>query len=169
MLSFDVRSLAVKAASVAGELAADDPIWLAEDSRPDGVVAVTGRLSVAGHDRYYFSGQLSGEFTEACTRCLTTVKVPVTADAAVIFSDALAEDEDDPDVYPLAEGGTRVDLRAAVRELWLLHVPAFVRCREDCRGICPQCGADLNAGACSCAPVHDSRWTALRTLRSRAD
>ena len=63
----------------------------------------------------------------------------------------------------------RVDLRPAIREQWVLNVPAFAECRPDCKGICPTCGADLNAGPCSCGPATDSRWEALRASRTRAD
>ena len=43
-----------------------------------------------------------------------------------------------------------LDLRPSVREQWLLAVPSFVLCREDCKGLCPHCGADLNLGPCGC-------------------
>jgi uncharacterized protein len=95
--------------------------------------------------------------------------VTVDTDVAAIFSDGETEDADDPDIFPLAEGGKRVDLRPAIREQWLLNVPSYAECRPDCKGICPACGADLNAGPCSCAPATDSRWDALRTTRTRAD
>src|SRR2546422_2859983 len=40
--------------------------------------------------------------------------------------------------------------RPAVREELLLAVPQWVVCRDDCRGLCPRCGKDLNAGPCGC-------------------
>jgi uncharacterized protein len=140
-----------------------------EDMRPDEPIRVTGRVSAAGPDRFYFSGRIEGSATMDCRRCLVPVRVAVGEQASAIFSEAEAEDEGDPDVFPLAEGGRAVDLRPAVREQWLLNVPSFAQCRPDCRGICPSCGADLNAGACTCAPVPDSRWQALRAVRDRAD
>jgi uncharacterized protein len=81
-----------------------------------------------------------------------------------------AEDEDeetsdDPDVYALDPQTGELDLREAVREHWLLAAPAFVQCREDCKGLCPHCGANLNDGTCECPPVTDSRWDALRKVR----
>jgi uncharacterized protein len=72
------------------------------------------------------------------------------------------EETDESDVYLLEPRATTVDLRPALREEWLLAVPAFVQCREDCKGLCPRCGADLNQGPCGCAPEIDSRWDALR-------
>ena len=169
MLSFEVRSLAVHAAKVEDELAPDDEVWLPEDVKPDAPIQVTGRLSAAGNDRVYFSGHMTGSTTLDCRRCLTPVAVAVADNVAAIFSDGSTEDADDPDIFPLAGGGKKVDLRPAIREQWVLNVPAFAQCREDCKGICPTCGADLNNGACSCAPTTDSRWTALRATRTRAD
>lgn len=169
MLVFDVRSLAVQAASVDGDLQPDDSIWMAEDVRPEAPIRATGRVSVAGHDRYYFSGRIRGETTLDCRRCLTPVKVAVDETASAIFSEAEHEDAGDPDVFPLAEGGRTVDLRPAIREQWLLNVPSFALCRPDCRGLCATCGADLNAGTCECVPAPDSRWEALRAMRGQAD
>jgi uncharacterized protein len=47
----------------------------------------------------------------------------------------------------------RIDLAEVVREELALAVPPFVLCREDCAGLCPKCGSDLNAGPCECAPA----------------
>jgi uncharacterized protein len=165
MLAFDVRSLAVQAASVDGALQPDDAVWMPEDLRPVEPIRVTGRLSVAGHDRFYFSGRIEGSTTLDCRRCLVRVVVAVDEPSAAIFSEADDEDEGDPDVFPLAGGGRTVDLRPAIREKWLLHVPSFAECRPDCRGICANCGTDLNVGACDCASTSDSRWDALRAVR----
>jgi uncharacterized protein len=170
MLVFDVRSVAVNAAMVDGSLAPDDDIWMPDDVRPDEAAHVTGRLSGAGNGRFYFTGRIAGTVARECRRCLIPFKVAVEiTDAAAIFTEADNEEAGDPDVFPLAEGGKKVDLRPAIREQWLLNVPSFAECRPDCAGICPTCGADLNAGPCSCAPATDSRWTALRALRSQAD
>jgi uncharacterized protein len=162
MLSFDVRTLATQAVAVDGVLPADDAVWMPEDPRPEGPIAVLGRLSSAGEARFYFVGRLSGVVTADCARCLAPAQVEVSDEVSALITDAENEEADDPDVFPLADGGTSVDLRPAVREQWILAAPAFVLCRPECRGLCPTCGADLNAGACSCAPVPDSRWDALR-------
>jgi len=49
-----------------------------------------------------------------------------------------------------------------VRQEAILAVPFSPQCRADCRGLCPQCGQDLNVGTCACAPPPDPRWAALR-------
>jgi uncharacterized protein len=162
MLSFDVRTVLAQAVTVDGDLPHDDPIWIDADHRPDGALHVTGRLSAAGEGRFYFAGQFAGAVSMDCRRCLTPVTVPVVDEVAALFTDADNAEADDPDVFPLADGGARVDLTPAVREQWILTAPTFALCRSECQGLCATCGADLNRGACSCAPTPDPRWAALR-------
>ncbi len=168
MLSFDIRSLDHEAATVDAVLPANDAVWIEEDIlRPVGDgIQVTGRLSVAGSGRFYFSGHLSGATLQECRRCLVPVESAVSADVHVLFAEPGGDDEDDPDVFPLE--GVRsdvIDLRPAIREQWLLEVPAFSVCRPECKGLCPKCGADLNSGDCGCPPESDARWDALRKIR----
>jgi len=168
MLSFDIRSLESEAAQVDGLLGTDDPVWEDGDLRPTTPIKVQGRLSSAGPARFYFSGHLSGETKMPCRRCLIEVGASVDEDAHFIFSSEGEDASDDPDVYPFDAHAHSLDLRPAVRELWLLSVPGFVQCRDDCKGLCATCGIDLNEGACDCAPaVTDSRWDALRSGRSQ--
>ena len=166
MLSFDIRTLESKAAQVRADLPAEDPVWDANDPRPISAVHVEGRLSAAGEGRFYFSGHISGSVRQSCRRCLVDVTESVEEEIHTLFApqgDPTAED--DPDVYLYDPGARELDLRQAVRESWLLAVPAFMQCKPDCRGLCPQCGIDLNTGTCSCVPEHsDSRWDALRDL-----
>ncbi|HYX83324.1 MAG TPA: DUF177 domain-containing protein, partial [Gemmatimonadales bacterium] len=162
MLSFDIRSLERHAAAVNDVLSPDDPIWQEGDQRPAHPLHVTGRLSTAGAGRYYWHGCVEGDVVMPCRRCLRDATGHVASDEHVIFVDADDEEADNPDVYPLDPRADELDLRPALREQWLLSVPAFVLCREDCRGLCPTCGADLNAGDCGCPPeeARDPRWDA---------
>jgi uncharacterized protein len=155
MLSFPTQTISAGAVQVNGTLDPDDKVWLEGDQRPEAPgIKVTGRLSAAGPGRFYFSGAFQGTATQECRRCLTDVEVQVNADAHVLFADSSHDEDDDPDVYGLTQGrsGMEIDLRPVAREGWLLEKPAFVECRPDCKGLCLQCGANLNLGACKCAP-----------------
>jgi uncharacterized protein len=166
MLSFDIRAIDAAAAAVDGELSADDEVWQEGDPRPAGSVLVTGRLSTAGPGRYYFSGHIEGTATGECRRCLEPASAGVSAESHLIFTEAGVEEADEADDAYLLEPGTlEIDLRPAVREEWLLTAPSLMLCREDCKGLCPNCGADLNTGPCECAPAVDPRWDALRADR----
>jgi uncharacterized protein len=64
--------------------------------------------------------------------------------------------------------GRSVDLGGILREQILLALPMDLLCREDCKGLCPVCGKDLNQEACGCETSGaDPRWAALRGLRGR--
>jgi uncharacterized protein len=170
MLSFDIRSLDVRAAVVDGLLPADDPIWQEGDSLPSGAIHVTGRISAAGQEqRFYWHGRIAGKRVLPCRRCLVDATVEVNEEYHLIYAAAGDADIDDPDVYTFGSRDKELDLRLAVRELWLLNAPEFVLCREDCKGLCPTCGTDLNAGPCACPPVHDARWDALYKLQPTSD
>lgn len=61
-------------------------------------------------------------------------------------------------------------LEDVLREQVLLALPLKAICREDCKGLCPHCGKNLNAESCSCAePQEDARWAALKDIRNKLD
>jgi uncharacterized protein len=74
------------------------------------------------------------------------------------FDPALA----DEDAYK----GKEIDLAPALREQILLQIPPSPLCRDDCLGLCPRCGKDLNEGECGCdRAVMDPRWSALKGIQ----
>ena len=153
MLSFPTQTISAKAAQVAGDLGSNEEVWREGDHKPLEGLRVIGRLSGAGEGRFYFSGKFTGNALGECRRCLVEVVTEVEAEVHLLYADGDSEIDGDPDVFPLSIGrtGEVVDLRPAVRESWLLEVPALVLCRPDCKGLCLTCGANLNLGACSCA------------------
>jgi uncharacterized protein len=169
MLSFDLRSLETKAVHVDGSLAPDDPIWEEADVRPDEPIRVRGRLSAAGDARFYFSGRIEGALTLPCRLCLEDVTVDVDEDVQFVLVETGAEEADDPDVFLYDPNERNIDLRSAIRETWLLTAPAYVQCREDCKGLCATCGTNLNESTCNCtSTTTDSRWDALLKHQSDA-
>src|SRR5919204_6456200 len=154
MLSFDLGSLAKHAAHVDAELSPDDPVWQEGDPRPAEPIRVTGRLSSAGRGRFYLHARLEGAAALECRRCLTDVVAPVSEEMQVVFAEEGDEEAgDDPDVYRFDPRSPELDIRPAVREQWLLSAPAYAQCSDDCKGLCPTCGADLNIASCDCAPA----------------
>ena len=162
MLSFDIRSLETKAVHVDGSIQPDDPVWEEGDLRPSEPIRVTGRLSSAGEGRFYFSGRFEGPITMPCRLCLEQVDVDVREEVHFLLAEIGAEEADDPDVFLYDPNARMLDLRPAVRETWLLTAPAYVQCRDDCKGLCAICGTNLNESTCNCTPTAtDSRWGAL--------
>ena len=124
-------------------------------------------------------GKLTGEVSLPCQRCLGPARVIVDQRVHTVFvppSSALAkndgeassdDDADDIDDVDYAHhNGETVDVLPIVREYLILSVPITVYCNEDCRGLCPLCGADKNQGDCSCQPVGKlSPFSALRDVK----
>jgi len=112
-------------------------------------------------------GTLATTVRQACRRCLDPVERHVREHVDLLFTEPQPGEEevDDGEVYPLPARGDDLDLTAAVREQVLLQVPEFTLCREECRGLCPSCGANLNDGACECVPEPaPGPWDALKNV-----
>ncbi|MEO8560745.1 MAG: DUF177 domain-containing protein [bacterium] len=167
MLSFDIRSLVERAVTVDDDLSTTDPVWAEGDPKPSSPLRIKGRLSSAGPGQFYWHGTIEGDVALDCRRCLGEASGHVSEEAHLIFAEAGTEGvEDDPDVYLLDDRKAELDLRPALREQWLLHVPGYALCRDDCQGLCPTCGAELNVGQCDCASsAADPRSEELRKPR----
>ncbi|HEX2220118.1 MAG TPA: DUF177 domain-containing protein [Gemmatimonadales bacterium] len=147
----DIRDLNRGPVRTDGELPPDDPTFDGLGLDLVGPVSVRGQLQSTGEGEYLWRGDLHGVVRGECRRCLTEVldEVDVAVDAAVFSSDP--EAVDDPDFYPMSDRDAAVDVGAVVREELALTAQAhLLLCREDCAGLCPTCGADLNAGPCAC-------------------
>ncbi len=132
----------------------------------------TVRLVKAAGD-VLVTGTLSTTLQLPCTRCLEPVEVPVTVeieetfipitDVATGMHLSLPEDVDDT---TLIDEAHILDLTEVVRQELYVSQPNQVLCREDCLGLCPRCGQNLNFGACTCDVSEvDSRWSALLALK----
>jgi uncharacterized protein len=119
-------------------------------------------------DAVLVRGSLRTAVRLSCRRCLEPVESEIDAHVDLLFAAPMEGEEegDDGEVYPLPPRGDDLDLTGAVREHVVLETPALALCREDCRGLCPSCGADLNDGACECAPqAVPTAWDALKTVK----
>jgi len=120
-----------------------------------GTVRASLRVEKSG-DRVSVRGDVASVVRLECVRCLRTfdleVAAPFTAYADRRGNASSAEEEAlERDDYMLFHDGRRLNLRESVRETLLLELPITPHCREDCPGLCPKCGADLNLGPCRCA------------------
>lgn len=92
-------------------------------------------------------GTVSNEYTAPCDRCGEMSTERVTCDLAYVLVESLAgEERDDYLVVPDAV----LDVDEVVRTDALLAQPTKHLCREDCKGLCSRCGANLNHGKCAC-------------------
>lgn len=95
-------------------------------------------------------GEMNAEVEFACARCLKQFRVPVVVPFAetFAFADAQVAQDEDSEVH-LVEDDT-IHLGPVLQEDFLLAMPAFPICSEDCQGLCPSCGANRNETACGC-------------------
>jgi uncharacterized protein len=164
MFRVDLRAVDRGPVETAASLPTDDPALRDAGFVLAEPVRVSGRLTAAGPGQYYWSAGLKTRVAASCRRCLRDMSVPVESPIEVLFTEETGGD--DPGARVIPANATTLDLSDPVREELILAVPEFVVCRDDCRGLCPRCGKDLNAGPCSCAPEPDARWAALEVLRS---
>ena len=110
----------------------------------------------------YIQGELESAVALECVRCLTETIVPLNFTLDELFFSP--PQSAPPGENRVGEDGM-IDLAPLVRELSLLSLPTKVLCREDCLGLCQECGANLNDGDCGCAPDEiDPRLAALQQL-----
>jgi uncharacterized protein len=126
--------------------------------------AVPVRLDIAkmtggGHSlRLRFSAAVHGP----CMRCLTDAEPATEVDSREIHQPGGGEELESPYV-----SGEELDVARWANDAFALALPRQVVCREDCAGLCPECGADLNTAGPDHAhePAPDPRWAVLRELK----
>jgi uncharacterized protein len=126
----------------------------------------------------FAAGTFKGFVTVACSRCVEPVRLPIDDKVRLTFmpaSEIPADDagasegegkelaDEDVDTFPF--DGERIDLEPFLREELVLAVPFAPLCKEGCKGLCPQCGADWNSATCTCEKPLDPRLAALKGLK----
>ena len=119
-------------------------------------IAVSGSLTRIGDD-VYLKGKVMTDVVASCSRCLDTLSYPISSDLKSHFVPSddrcvsageveLHASDIDTEVYE----NQQIDLTQSVRDGILLAVPVICLCKENCKGICSQCGKNLNQGLCKC-------------------
>ena len=96
-----------------------------------------------------------------CARCLKDFERPIHMHVENTLSER-EEDEENPDIYIFE--GDFVDVGDVIASDFILSMDDRLFCREDCKGLCHKCGADLNGGPCNCKKEIDPRLAALQQL-----
>jgi uncharacterized protein len=163
--------------SLSCDVHADDLALGPEDVRISGALTMALRALKAG-TTVHVTGTLSGTVGRQCVRCLKEydepLRLPIVGEyrpdtdlkerpAGRELSERPGEDADD-DVYIYA--GEEIELGEMLREHVLLSVPMQPLCHDECRGLCPVCGQDLNVRRCDCREEQiQSPFAVLKKLR----
>jgi len=119
-------------------------------------------------------GSLETQFELTCARCLDPVIQDVSHKFDLLYRPQGADAGREELSVTSAEAevsyyqGEGLLLEDVLREQVLLALPLKAICRDDCKGLCPHCGKNLNVEQCACAePVEDPRWRAMKDIREK--
>jgi uncharacterized protein len=159
----------VEACLEAGRLAFET-----NEFRLKGPVLLTGRIEPIENDAYRLRGRLQATLELDCVRCLEPWELRLGEDFDLVYLPQSAnvgpEDEEereltDEDMAVAFYRAQQIDLRLMIWEQLNLALPMKPLCKEDCRGLCPQCGTNRNVASCQCAPENlDPRLSVLKSL-----
>ena len=144
------------------------------DYRVAGPVELSMDVEKAGKDVFRVHGRMTGNLELTCSRCVEPFQVPADSQFDLRYvpqTELAAEGEheiaDDDLATSFYEDGM-LDVIALLREQFMLALPMKPLCSDACRGLCPECGANLNRTACGCAPKwEDPRLAPLKGLLNR--
>ncbi len=123
-------------------------------------VVVTGDVrNVAGMLLLQFSAETT--LHAVCDRCLKEFESLKRVHHETMVAAEL-EDEDNDEILLLEDGA--IDLDDLAKTIFILEMDSKTLCKEDCKGICPGCGVDLNQGSCTCKKETDPRLAVLAQL-----
>jgi uncharacterized protein len=122
--------------------------------------------------RYRVAGHITGELELTCSRCLEPFTLPVVGDFDLRYvprTENAGEGEQEvgeDDLTTAFYDDDHIDLSGLITEQFVLALPMKPLCSEHCKGLCPQCGTNLNTGTCDCRETwEDPRLAALRALK----
>jgi uncharacterized protein len=152
----------------AGEIVLDE-----ETARLTEAPQINGRVTRRSESEVRLQGTITARAEVECDRCLKSLTFPVETDFDVTYipaadyeSAATAAELQEEDLSISVFDGETIDIDDLVREQVLLALPPRLLCREECKGLCPVCGADRNQSECACAPTEiDPRWAGLAGLK----
>ncbi len=144
-----------------------------DEFRLTGPVRLVGWLDRLDADGFRLRGRLEAALELCCVRCLEpwSLGVSESLDLTYLPQSANVPPEDgeeraleDEDMNVGFYQDDELDLRLVIWEQLNLAIPMKPLCREDCRGLCPHCGANRNVEPCECAPEIDPRLAGLKAL-----
>lgn len=120
-------------------------------------------LSITKVDKeLYLNIKVNYNYERPCDRCLEIVNFEENLE----YDAKLVDNKDDSeDMYTVMLDSKKLDIEKLISELIYLNLPTKVLCKEDCRGICPKCGKNLNYESCDCeTEPADIRFHVLKNM-----
>lgn len=120
------------------------------------------------------SGMVRAHVLGTCDRCLEDAEFDIASELDEYFlfeapaEEELSDDEDEVD-FSLVDEDHTIDVSEPIMAAILMETPFVVLCREDCKGLCPTCGANLNEGDCGCTAKREAEKLAESPFAALAD
>ncbi len=125
-------------------------------------VSISGKLYRLEEEVVFFSGTVSAKISTFCGRCLAPVEEKVGYDFDEVVYAGGREEDYDLIIEPTGEG---FDMEDFILNVFHLKLPMTFLCDEECKGLCPVCGTNLNTSECSCNEAQiDERFAVLKDL-----
>ena len=139
------------------------------DFRLSEPVSFTGRVINNGDGLFEVCGSYQTKLQLICSRCLSPFELPVAGEITALYGSSPHEDADG-ELAVHSFSGDNIELDELLLSEISFALPMHPLCKEDCRGLCPECGTDLNHDACSCAKEQiDPRWEKLAYFKFNGD
>lgn len=123
-------------------------------------LSVTGKVQNIG-GTIEISAHITGRFNTECSRCGDAVTEDFSAD----LFESVENDFSDIDEECISVQGNVIDISGSINACIFGNIPMQTLCREDCKGLCPECGMNLNEKECNCdTTVYDPRFAIFRNL-----
>ncbi|HEY4745186.1 MAG TPA: DUF177 domain-containing protein [Desulfuromonadaceae bacterium] len=135
---------------------------------------LTDIIAAREFDHIRVSGGVSTRIELVCSRCLVAYEAPLASAFTIYFRKAASPDLGEEEETELAEedlvsatySGDEIDLTHEIEEQVAMEIPLKPLCSEECKGLCPVCGTDMNRGSCSCQQEQTSfKFSALKDFK----
>lgn len=147
---------------ISGEIGVKDTDFLGEVFHFKNPLSIAGSFVNNGKS-IILRADVKGQIGVCCARCRKPITVNVKFPVEETFIQGKGDFDSDEDIYVFS--GQTIDLDDVVFNNFLMNVSGKYLCKEDCKGLCSKCGADLNSGECGCKDDNiDPRWEALRAM-----
>lgn len=168
-LVFNVKDLRHADFKEYQRLVPSEPLGLTyEEAKFINPLSCTVGLFRQGGDSIYVTADVDTTVLVECRRCINPFEVDITTTLDLLFSmgDESAEsDEDDERYYD----GEILDISEDVRRALVLEIPTWSLCSETCKGLCPECGTDLNTTECACEIMDETSVRAPNSLSAQLE
>lgn len=131
-------------------------------------------IAAKEYDHLRVTGRVSTQVSLVCSRCIATYEAGIGSSFTIIYRKGTSQENDqeeetelsDQDLISATYSGNEIDLTHEIEEQVAMEIPIKPLCNENCKGLCPVCGIDLNHATCNCSSKQSSfKFSALKDFK----